>query len=78
MHVLLILGQIVVHHHDDVRIRNAVLVHDLVGVTNIGLMPVVVPAVGASDEHGPVLSILGQGADSTEKHNTGDEKNTLS
>ena len=58
--VLLGEGDIIVHHHDDVVIRHTVGVHDLVGVTHIRLVAVVEPAIAASHQHHPQVSILGE------------------
>lgn len=31
------MGQVIVHHDDNLLVRDAILVHDLVGVTHISL-----------------------------------------
>lgn len=71
--LLFILGQIVVHHDDDVRVWDAILVQDLVGVADVRLMSVVVPAVGARNEHSPVLASCSRVSDDAEQRNTSDE-----
>ena len=48
------LGDIIVGEGDDVVLGDAVLLDLLVGVEDVGLMPVVGVGVGAGHKHGPV------------------------
>ena len=56
--VLLGVGDVVVHHDDDVVIRDAVGVDNLVSVTHVSLVTVVEPAIAASYKKDPKVSIL--------------------
>ena len=56
--VLLGVGDVVVHHDDDVVIRDAVGVDNLVSVTHVSLVTVVEPAIAASYKKDPMVSIL--------------------
>ena len=46
--------EIIVHHHDDMRVGNAILMQDLIGMADIGLMTVVVPTVRAGNQYCPI------------------------
>lgn len=47
--VPMIVSNIIVSHHDDFVFWDAILPHDVIGVTGIGLMSVVHPGVGSSN-----------------------------
>ena len=55
--VLATVCDIVVHHHDNIWVGNAISMENLISMANIGLVPIVVPAVRSGDEHCPVRGI---------------------
>ena len=56
--ILLGVGDVVIHHDDDVVIRDTVGMDNLVGVAYVGLVPVVEPAITTSHKKNPQVSIL--------------------
>ena len=56
--VLLVVSNVVVHHHDDSIIRDPVSVDDLVSVTDVGLVAVVEPPVTPGYQEDPQISVL--------------------
>jgi len=54
--ILSVVSDIVVHHKDDVIVRDTVLLHDLVSVGSISLVSVVVVTVGTGNNDSPVVS----------------------
>merc|ERR1719398_70323 len=56
--VLFVVCNVIVHHDYDVVVWNPMCVHDLVGVADVRLMPVVEPAITASYKQNPELAIL--------------------
>merc|ERR550534_1457258 len=59
--VFLVVGNVIVHHDNDVVVRNSMCVHDLVGVAHVGLVSVVEPTVAAGDQEDPQVPILVRG-----------------
>ena len=56
--VLLVVSNVVVHHHDDMIIRDPVSVDYLVGVADVGLVAVVEPPVAPGHQQHPQISVL--------------------
>ena len=56
--VLLVVSNVVVHHHDDPIIRDPVSVDDLVSVADVGLVAVVEPPVTPGHQEDPQISVL--------------------
>ena len=59
--VLLVVGDIVVHHDDDVVVRDSVGVYDLVGMTDVCLVTIVEPSVTAGNQKHPQFPVLVRG-----------------
>lgn len=55
--VLLVIGDVIVSHHDYVGGRNSVGNEDLVRVAHVRLVTIVGPTVGSSDQDGPLGSV---------------------
>lgn len=70
--VLAAVGDVVVHHHNNVRVRNTMCMQHLICVAHISLMAVVEVAVGTSNHHGPVGTGGGRGGDMSQS--TGHER----
>ena len=51
--VLNIVSNIIVHHDNDVVIRDTVGMNDLVGVADIGLVTIVIPSIATSNKENP-------------------------
>ena len=51
--VLYVVGNIIVHHHNDMIIRNTMVMSYLVGMTNICLVTIVIPPIAASNKENP-------------------------
>lgn len=56
--ILVIVCNVIIHHDDDVVLRDAVSMEHLIGVTEVGLVPVVLPAARARRQHRPLLPRL--------------------
>ena len=56
--VLLGIGDVIIHHDDDVVIRYTVGMDDLIGVTYVCLVPIIEPAITTSHKKNPQVSIL--------------------
>ena len=56
--VLLVVGQVIVHHHYDVVVRDPVGVDNLIGVADISLVAIIEPAITASHQEHPEISVL--------------------
>lgn len=75
-YLLWIVCNIIIHHHDDVGIRNTILMQDLIGMANIWLMSIVIIAIGTSNEYCPVLT-SSKTANGTQQSETGKKKKTM-
>ena len=56
--VLLVVGNIIVHHDNDMIIWNTMATDNLVGMTNISLVTVVEPTITACHQDYPQITIL--------------------
>eukprot|EP00700_Malawimonas_jakobiformis_P000456 EC718646.1.p3 GENE.EC718646.1~~EC718646.1.p3 ORF type:complete len:65 (-),score=6.58 EC718646.1:105-299(-) len=51
---------VVEHHHDNVGIRDAIFVQNLISMADVRLMAVILPLAASSNQNSPIRSVVWQ------------------